>query len=449
MKDHPAALLLIDDGSAVIQRYEDILTLNGFAVKKTDSCAAYLAGEGKGEKLGVILLPGDRYPQIPLSIRSAYLLICILSSEDCSECSDEVYGCLDENSSVPVILSAVKKGLRDSARREGDDASSEEFTYRDIINGMNESVWVIDMDGPIINVNDKAVEQLGYSRKELIRRGLSCVDRNLTEEQVRNLRQMMEGDQIQVFETVHTTRDGRTIPVEVSSSLIRYHGKKSILSIARDIGDRKDTEKQLREQLEKDELVVKAMHHRIKNNLATLSNLLSLQSRMSTNREAKDVLQEALARLQSISLLYNKLLETGNFKGLSIIGYFRGIVDSLLEIYPEKGQIAVNWDVEDIVLEEKQLFPLGVIVDELITNIFKYGFPGNGSGHIGFSVIRRGSEIRIRIFNNGVPFPAEADQTTQKGFGLMIVRLLCKQIGGEYRMYREDGTVQEITFPLI
>ena len=161
----------------------------------------------------------------------------------------------------------------------------------------------------------------------------------------------------------------------------------------------------LREQLEKDELVVKAMHHRIKNNLATLSNLLSLQSRMSTNREAKDVLQEALARLQSISLLYNKLLETGNFKGLSIIGYFRGIVDSLLEIYPEKGQIAVNWDVEDIVLEEKQLFPLGVIVDELITNIFKYGFPGNGSGHIGFSVIRRGAKSASASSITGFPFP--------------------------------------------
>ncbi len=445
MDDNGAAVLLADDGSAVIQRYETVLVDNGFPVRRILSWRDLLKGDGnRGKKCLLIARQCGSSPlregeEIPFPV------ICILSANDREGCPDFVYACLDENSSDPVIISTVRNGLRDLSLQ---DRLSDRDTYRELIDGMNESVWVIDMDGTIIDVNNKAVELLGFSREELLRRGLGLLDQNLSDEETGELRKRIPSERIQVFETVHTTREGRGIPVEISSSIISYHGKKAILSIARDIRERKDTEKVLREQLEKDELVVKAMHHRIKNNLATVSNLLTLQARISGNEEAKEVLQEAVARLQSISLLYNKLLETENFKGLSMAGYFGGIVNSLLEIYPEKKHLRIIWEMEDLFLSEKYLFPLGVIVDELMTNIFKYGFPGETGGRVEFTGFRDRTHFHLIIRNNGIPFPEESELDRKKGFGLMIVKLLSKQINGEYRHYRDDDTIQEISFPL-
>jgi PAS domain S-box-containing protein len=126
-----------------------------------------------------------------------------------------------------------------------------EKKYRELINGMNDTAWVIDLDAKFIDVNDAAVKVLGYSREELLRMGPTDIDSSLTKEQIRDLIRSMPADQIQVFETSHTTKDGKTIPVEISSSLVTYQEKQAILSIARNITERKQMEKVLRESEEK------------------------------------------------------------------------------------------------------------------------------------------------------------------------------------------------------
>jgi PAS domain S-box-containing protein len=117
-----------------------------------------------------------------------------------------------------------------------------EEKYRQLINGMNDTIWVIGFDGKFIDVNDAAVEVLGYSREELLSMGPTDIDTNLNEEQIKDLIERMPTDEIQVFETTHTTKDGKNIPVEISSNLVTYQGKQAILSIARNITERKKME---------------------------------------------------------------------------------------------------------------------------------------------------------------------------------------------------------------
>ncbi|MCW4046672.1 MAG: PAS domain S-box protein [Candidatus Bathyarchaeota archaeon] len=121
-----------------------------------------------------------------------------------------------------------------------------EEKYRELINKMNENVWVIDFDGKFIDVNDAAVKVLGYSKDELLRMGPADIDSNLTKEQILNIIRNMPADRIQTFETLHTAKDGTKIPVEISSSLVTYQGKRAILSIARDITERRRLEDALR-----------------------------------------------------------------------------------------------------------------------------------------------------------------------------------------------------------
>jgi diguanylate cyclase (GGDEF)-like protein/PAS domain S-box-containing protein len=117
--------------------------------------------------------------------------------------------------------------------------------YREIIDGMNDTVWVINSDCKLIDVNKAAVKVLGYSREEFLSMELIDIDANLSDEVIKNLVQQMPYDEIQTFETKHKTKEGKIIPVEISSSLVTYLGKKRILSIARDITERKKTEEAL------------------------------------------------------------------------------------------------------------------------------------------------------------------------------------------------------------
>lgn len=118
--------------------------------------------------------------------------------------------------------------------------------YREIIDGMNDTVWVINSDGKFADVNKVAAKMLGYSREELLSMGPKDIDPHLPAEAIKTLIQQMPEDEVQIFETKHKTKEGKIIPVEISSSLITYLGKWHILSIARDITQRKKAEESLR-----------------------------------------------------------------------------------------------------------------------------------------------------------------------------------------------------------
>lgn len=174
-----------------------------------------------------------------------------------------------------------------------------EGIYRAIINGMNDTVWVIDFNGKFIDVNDAAVRVLGYSREELLKMGPPDIDSSLTEDQIKELIRKMPKDKIQVFETTHKTKDGRIIPVEISSSLITYRGHTAILSIARDISERKKAEaelKRLMEQLkmtnEKLSVVGKWTRHDARNKLSVIkSNLYLAKKKLQGNETVMKYLE--------------------------------------------------------------------------------------------------------------------------------------------------------------
>lgn len=143
-----------------------------------------------------------------------------------------------------------------SERKKTEEALREsEKNYRELIDGMSETVWVIDFNGTIAEVNKTAVDILGYSKEELLSFNLTQIDSSLTGDAISRLIENMPHDELQIFETFHKTRDGRVFPVEICSSLINYKGRKAILSIARDITIRK----QMQERLHKNEETIRLL----------------------------------------------------------------------------------------------------------------------------------------------------------------------------------------------
>ncbi len=130
-------------------------------------------------------------------------------------------------------------------------SKKQERGYKSLIDGMNDTAFVIDFDGNFIEVNDTAVKNLGYAREELLAMSPLDIDPNLNDEEISGLIKDMKVDEKQIFETQHRTKQGKIIPVEISSSLVTYQGEKAVLSIARDITQRKKAEKALRENEER------------------------------------------------------------------------------------------------------------------------------------------------------------------------------------------------------
>ncbi|HRD18417.1 MAG TPA: PAS domain S-box protein, partial [Candidatus Marinimicrobia bacterium] len=133
-----------------------------------------------------------------------------------------------------------------TARKKAEEELREsEKHYRELIDGMIETVWIIDFNGDLMDVNRTATEVLGYTKEELLKIGLFGIDSSLRREDIKTLARSMPKDKIQIFETTHKTKEGKSIPVEIYSSLIDYHGQPAILSIARDITERKQAEEDL------------------------------------------------------------------------------------------------------------------------------------------------------------------------------------------------------------
>ncbi|MBC7131240.1 PAS domain-containing sensor histidine kinase [Candidatus Bathyarchaeota archaeon] len=215
---------------------------------------------------------------------------------------------------VASIIDVTRhKQIEEKLKRLAEALKESEATYRGIINGMNDTAWVIGFDGKFIDVNEAAVKVLGYSREELLNMGPTDIDSSLTKEQIKELIKNMPRDKIQVFETSHRTKDGRVIPVEISSSLITYKGKTAILSIARDITERKKVEaelKKLMEQLkmanEKLSVVGKWTRHDARNKLSVIkSNLYLAKKKLSDNAPVMKYLREIEVACDQIAKIFD------------------------------------------------------------------------------------------------------------------------------------------------
>ncbi len=200
-----------------------------------------------------------------------------------------------------------------SERKEAQKSLLEsEANYRSLINGMDESVWVIDFNENFVDVNNAAVKVLDYSKEELLSLGIKGIDKYLSHERAVAILKRVVTIGPQVFETVHTAKNGTQIPVEISSSLITYQGKQAILSIARNITERKKTEKRLKEDSDKIEVMNEKLRvvgsltrHDVGNKLmAAKANLFLLKKHIGDNPELAPYLNGIDAALVSSDALF-------------------------------------------------------------------------------------------------------------------------------------------------
>lgn len=201
---------------------------------------------------------------------------------------------------------------------------------------------------------------------------------------------------------------------------------------------------------QENELLLKEIHHRVKNNLQTISSLLSLQSESISDKSALDAVQESRNRVASMALIHQKLYQGENLAAIEMRDYFETIGRAIKESFGKKTEnVTLKIDMSEVELDVDTAIPIGLITNELITNSLKHAFPENQKGEILISMkMEKDGLLRLLIADNGQSSPAGSDTPGEKGFGSMLTQLLTIQLGGSLEKSTESGTSTIIHFPL-
>ncbi len=212
------------------------------------------------------------------------------------------------------------------------------------------------------------------------------------------------------------------------------------------IVQRKKAEDRILKLLGEKELILKEVHHRIKNNMNTITNLLRIQADDQENPEIKNVLFDAEGRVLSMMVLYDKLYRSTDFEELSIREYLPALVDEILANFPGRMSVKIEKQIDDFMLGVNILQPLGIIINELLTNSMKHAFDGRSGCLITITAKVTGKTATVVIQDNGKGMPESYDSEKPSGFGMQLVDILTQQIEGSIRIERGEGTRFVIEF---
>ncbi|MEJ8542439.1 histidine kinase dimerization/phosphoacceptor domain -containing protein [Methanothermobacter wolfeii] len=218
------------------------------------------------------------------------------------------------------------------------------------------------------------------------------------------------------------------------ATMVTLPGEKCLISLM-DITKKKMVEERLRKSLREKELLLREIHHRVKNNLQIISTLLMLQASTTSDPRLEELYRESQHRIDAISLIHEKLYESRDVSSINLRDYIKTLIGDLLESYGTGKRVNARVKVEDIRLNIETAIPCGLIINELVSNSLKYAFP-DGEGEVTVEVKRRGDCYRMLISDDGVGLPEDLDPERVNTLGLRIVKNLVEQINGELEIKR-------------
>jgi PAS domain S-box-containing protein len=218
--------------------------------------------------------------------------------------------------------------------------------------------------------------------------------------------------------------------------------------VTRDITERKEAELKINNLLKEKEILLKEVHHRIKNNMNTICGLLMIQAENPDNDSAKNALYDAAGRIRSMMVLYDQLYRSDGFREVSLEKYFPPLINEIISNFSSAKNVTVSTDIDDIYADTDLLSPLGIIISELLTNIMKHAFKDKSEGEIFVSAKEDSGSAVITVKDNGSGIPESIDFDNSTGFGLQLIDMLIDQIKGEVEINRKNGTEFKFIIPL-
>jgi PAS domain S-box-containing protein len=374
----------------------------------------------------------------------------------------------------------VEKALRES-----------EESYRSLVETSPDAIFLHEQ-GTFVYLNPAAVRLFGAgSAEELYGKDALVFMHPEDRESLRNRRHfiMATGVTVPLKEIRIVRRDGSIVDVEATAGISYYRGKRVVQVIQRDITERKRAEEKIKASLREKEVLLKEIHHRVKNNLQIVSSLLYLQATRTEHPGAISALRESRNRVKSMALIHERLYQSPNLASVDMGEYTRNLVSDLQNSYrTEESFVRLTLNIDDIPLGITEAIPCGLIINELVSNALKHAFPKGRvfhrlacgklssehgepgtrlrvweaqgalppegaarapvvAGEITIRLQREGpNQTKLVVSDNGIGLPEQMDFQKSPSLGLTLINSLVEQLSGTIVLDRKGGTAFTIRF---
>lgn len=348
----------------------------------------------------------------------------------------------------------VEGVLRDiTTRKEAEKALKESETkYRSMVEHSIQGIFILQ-DFRVVYANEALARTVGYTVKELqslpqetLKALVHPEDQDLVWGRMKD---RLEGKKVPShYEFRAIRKDGAVIWAEMISNRIEYQGNPAVQGAVVDITDRKQAEEKIKASLREKEVMLREIHHRVKNNMQIILSLLRIQSRLVTDQKTREMFRQSQNRIRSMALIHEALYKSDDLANIDFSDYISRMVTHLLSLYREEtGLVRINQETKGILLDINKAIPCGLIISELVSNALKHAFPGKRDGEVLIRMMRdKGDRYTLVVKDTGVGFPEKLDLRDTKTLGLQLVTDLVSQLHGKIELQRREGTEFNIRF---
>ncbi|MGD0235881.1 MAG: PAS domain S-box protein [Syntrophorhabdales bacterium] len=362
-----------------------------------------------------------------------------------------VYPVLDAEGNV-VRLAVYARDITEVKQASRALAESE-ARFEQLFDNVNDGIAVRDARTfELLDANRRFSEMWGYTLEELkaLPVGSLGADQSINERRSRLIAyygQVAKGLP-GLLQWGATRKDGSIFWVELNGTKISIGNRECLLLVVRDVTERKEAEERIRVSLEEKEVLLKEIHHRVKNNLQIVSSLLYLQATRTEHPGAVSALRESRARIKSMALIHERLYRSPDLASVDMGEYTRNLVSDLQHSQrTEGGSVRVMLNVGDITLGITEAIPCGLIINELVSNSLKHAFPEGRTGEVTIQLARGDAgSFTLMVGDNVIGLPEHVDFRKSPSLGLTLINSLVDQLDGTIKLDRGNGTSFTITF---
>jgi PAS domain S-box-containing protein len=317
---------------------------------------------------------------------------------------------------------------------------------RSVIEANPDLVAVLDGNGMVLDVNAAAELMTGVPRDQMI--GSAYISYLVDDDTLHTVFSRL----LETGRADHSIRirriDGHITPVSVNATRIGGNDTADVRIIiaGHDITRQKQDEEAIRASLEEKVLLLREVHHRVKNNLQIIISLTNLQIRQTGDPAVKQIMAETQNRVRAMSLVHEKLYRSESLSHIDFADYTRFLVTQLFSFYGiDTRRVRLEFTLGKIMVDIVTAVPLGILMNELISNALKHAFPDGREGTISISSVEEGNLITLVVRDNGVGIPEELDWKNAATLGMRLINSLVDQVDGTITLDRKNGTAFTIT----
>jgi PAS domain S-box-containing protein len=352
-------------------------------------------------------------------------------------------------------LSDAKETLEDLVQQRTCQLEASREELQIVTASMTDLIYQIDLQGKILLISGPCLKILGYEVHEMVgKRFYEYLNDADKQEMLAIIQNGFNTDEEIELEIGLRRKDGNSIWVELflRPSIDHQGTVRGMIVGARDICRRKKVEEELKTSLAEKDVLLREIHHRVKNNLQVISSLLGLQSKYIVDQRDLEIFKNSQDRVQSMAFVHEKLYQSADLVHINFGSYLYELSDFLSQAYGTNKAVRVKIECKDIYLAVDVAIPCGLIINELVTNAYKYAFSNSQNGNIfiriGKDEIAPDEKYCLQVSDDGKGLPPDIDWKQTSSLGLRLVTMLSKQIKGEVQVDTQGGTSFRISFPV-